>query len=86
MIKAGVNTTINEAENDYFGDAKTVDVRYVQIPYTSIADSLVQVKKSDVKDTVRPLSINSVGRYALSIKFSDGHQTGIYTFKMLHQL
>jgi len=52
MIKAGVNTTINEAENDYFGDAKTVDVRYVQIPYTSIADSLVQVKKSDVKDYI----------------------------------
>ncbi|NRD19355.1 SurA N-terminal domain-containing protein [Winogradskyella eckloniae] len=49
MIKAGISTTISEAENDYFGDAKTVDVRYVQIPYTSITDSLVQVSKSDIQ-------------------------------------
>ncbi|WP_407557340.1 SurA N-terminal domain-containing protein [Winogradskyella sp. 4-2091] len=49
MIKAGISTTISEAENDYFGDAKTVDVRYVQIPYTTIADSLVQVSKSDIQ-------------------------------------
>jgi peptidyl-prolyl cis-trans isomerase D len=49
MIKAGVGTTIAEAEADYIGDAKTVDIRYVQIPYTSIADSLVDVSKSDIK-------------------------------------
>ncbi|BAO76143.1 SurA N-terminal domain-containing protein [Winogradskyella sp. PG-2] len=49
MIKAGVGTTIAEAEDDYFGDSKTVDVRYVQVPYTSIADSLVEVTKSDIK-------------------------------------
>ncbi|NRD21701.1 SurA N-terminal domain-containing protein [Winogradskyella litoriviva] len=49
MIKAGVGTTITEAEADYFGDAKTVDVRYVQVPYTSIADSLVEVSKSDIQ-------------------------------------
>ncbi len=48
MIKAGVGTTIAEAEDEYFGDAKTVDMRYVQIPYTSIADSLVDVTKSDI--------------------------------------
>ncbi len=48
MIKAGVGTTIAEAEDEYFGDAKTVDMRYVQIPYTSIADSLVEVTKSDI--------------------------------------
>lgn len=48
MIKAGVSATISEAEDEYFGDAKTVDIRYVQVPYTSIADSLVQVSKSDI--------------------------------------
>jgi DUF971 family protein len=37
----------------------------------------------DVKDTVRPERIDSVGAYALQIKFSDGHSTGIYTFQML---
>lgn len=53
LIKAGIGTTITEAEDDYFGDAKTVDVRYVQIPYTSIADSLVKVSKSDVKEYIK---------------------------------
>ena len=49
MIKAGVSTTISEAEDDYLGDAKTIDIRYVQIPYTSIADSLVEVSKSEIQ-------------------------------------
>ena len=53
MIKAGVSATISEAEDEYFGDAKTVDIRYVQVPYTSIADSLVQVSKSDISAYIK---------------------------------
>ena len=49
MIKAGVGTTIGEAKDEYLADAKTVDIRYVQVPYTSIADSLIEVTKSDIK-------------------------------------
>jgi peptidyl-prolyl cis-trans isomerase D len=49
LIKAGVNATVAEAEDEYEADAKTVDVSYVQIPYTSIADSLVTVTKSEIK-------------------------------------
>lgn len=45
-----------------------------------------RLKAEDVADTVRPLRIDSVGRYALSVKFSDGHSTGIYTFQMLRKL
>lgn len=53
MIKAGIGTTITEAEDEYLGDAKTVDMRYVQIPYTSIADSLVKVSKSDISAYIK---------------------------------
>ncbi len=53
MIKAGVSTTISEAEDEYFGDAKTVDIKYVQVPYTSIADSLVDVSKSDISAYIK---------------------------------
>ena len=53
MIKAGVSSTITEAEDEYFGDAKTVDLRYVQIPYTSIADSLVKVSKSEISAYIK---------------------------------
>lgn len=49
MIKAGVGTTIAEAQDEYMADAKNVDIRFVQIPYTTIADSLVEVSKSDIK-------------------------------------
>ncbi|MDB2447170.1 DUF971 domain-containing protein [bacterium] len=44
------------------------------------------LKPEMVEDTVRPERINSVGRYALTITFNDGHSTGIYTFKMLRRL
>lgn len=40
-------------------------------------------------EEVRPLSLNGmkpVGNYAYSIAFSDGHDTGIYTFDLLHEL
>lgn len=40
----------------------------------------------DVPETVRPQRIQSVGRYALQIQFSDGHSTGIYTYEMLREL
>ena len=40
----------------------------------------------DVPETVRPVRIDSVGRYALSISFDDGHSTGIYSFQFLRTL
>ncbi|MGE0171806.1 MAG: DUF971 domain-containing protein [Oligoflexales bacterium] len=39
-----------------------------------------------VSEQVRPKNIESVGRYALKIDFTDGHSTGIYTFNYLRQL
>lgn len=49
MVKAGVNATLNEAEVDYLLENSTRDLRYVQVPYTSINDSLVEVTKADIK-------------------------------------
>lgn len=39
-----------------------------------------------IADSVRPLKIDSVGRYAINIKFSDQHSTGIYTYQLLRSL
>ena len=49
LVKAGVNATLNEAEVDYKLENFTRDLRYVQIPYSTIADSLVEVTKADIK-------------------------------------
>ena len=42
-----------------------------------------RLKPEDVAESVRPVKIDSVGSYALQIRFNDGHGTGIYTFNML---
>ena len=39
-----------------------------------------------VPDDVRPLKIQPVGRYAIQIDWSDGHSTGIYSFRQLRAL
>ena len=41
---------------------------------------------SKIPSDVRPKKIDSVGRYALQFSWSDGHDTGIYTFNHLRQL
>ena len=40
----------------------------------------------DISDDIRPVRIDSVGRYALSIHFNDNHSTGIYSFQFLRSL
>ena len=41
--------------------------------------------RGTVDDSVRPVEIKSVGRYALQISFTDGHRTGIYSFANLRK-
>lgn len=40
----------------------------------------------DVSEDVRPVNIHSIGRYAIGISFSDGHSSGIYSFRYLRHL
>lgn len=39
-----------------------------------------------VPDGVRPLRVELVGAYAIKIAWSDGHDTGIYTYEHLARL
>jgi len=39
-----------------------------------------------ISEDVHPLSIHPVGRYAIQILWSDGHQTGLYTWERLWEL
>ncbi|MCH7645563.1 MAG: DUF971 domain-containing protein [Myxococcales bacterium] len=41
---------------------------------------------ASVPEDVHPLSIQSVGRYAIQINWSDGHSTGIYPYRRLRAL
>jgi len=46
----------------------------------------VRVIAASVLQNVVPLKIDLIGRYAISIQWSDGHNTGIYTFEYLRKL
>lgn len=39
-----------------------------------------------VPQEVRPLEIHPVGRYGIAIRWSDGHDTGIYVFDRLRKM
>lgn len=52
MIKAGVTSTLGEAEVEYILENETVDLKYVNVPYTSISDDIVKVSKSEISDYI----------------------------------
>lgn len=41
---------------------------------------------ANVPQNVYPLKIELVGRYAMTIQWSDGHNTGIYSFEKLRKM
>lgn len=45
-----------------------------------------RIDEERVPADVHPLSIESVGRYAIQIHWSDDHSTGIYPFERLREL
>ena len=49
LVKAGITGTLTEGELDYQLENDKVDLKYVQIPYSSIPDSLITVKKSEIE-------------------------------------
>ncbi|NOY48853.1 MAG: peptidylprolyl isomerase, partial [Chlorobi bacterium] len=53
MVKAGIIGTLAEAELDYKLENNKVDIKYVQVPYSSIPDSTVTVSKSDISNYIK---------------------------------
>ena len=45
-----------------------------------------RLTEAHVAQDVRPLKVELVGRYAISITWSDGHTTGIYAFDRLRKM
>lgn len=44
------------------------------------------LKPETISDDVEINDLNIVGRYALNFRWSDGHETGIYSFQYLRDL
>jgi len=45
-----------------------------------------QLDPATVPDDVRPVQIEPVGRYAMQVRWTDGHDSGIYPFDRLRKL
>ena len=43
-------------------------------------------KSTSVSDSIRPVSIEPVGNYAVSIHWSDGHSDGIYPIEQIESV
>ena len=46
----------------------------------------IRIIATNIPQQVTPLKIDLIGRYAISIQWSDGHNTGIYAFDRLRRL
>jgi ATP-binding protein involved in chromosome partitioning len=44
------------------------------------------IKREDVRSDVAALKVSTVGNYALTVQWSDGHNSGIYSFDYLRRL
>lgn len=44
------------------------------------------LKPEDVPESVRPLKVRNLGRYALIVDWSDGHSSSIYSWDLLREL
>lgn len=52
LVKAGIGATLFDAKSDYGQSNEKVDLTFAFVPYTTVADSLVEVTKSDIKSYI----------------------------------
>ena len=45
-----------------------------------------RIHSQEIPEDIHPIQIEGVGRYGIRIQWSDGHSTGIYTFKYLREI
>ncbi len=53
LVKAGLTATLKEGELDHKLEGNKVNLKFVQVAYSSIPDSIVEVTKSDISDYIK---------------------------------
>ncbi len=53
LISSGLNSTFFEGKKQYFTSNSNANISYVKIPYSSIPDSLVSVKNSEISKYIK---------------------------------
>ncbi len=52
LVKAGLTGTLEEGKLEHRLEGDKVDIKFVQIPFSSIADSIISVSKSDISSYI----------------------------------
>jgi len=58
LVAAGLGASLKEGETEYMIDNTKLIAQFVYVPYTSIADSLVKIKKSEIETYIKNHSEN----------------------------
>ncbi len=53
MVKAGIHFSNKDGEIEHKASNETLNMKYVQLPYSSIADSTITVSKSEILDYIK---------------------------------
>ncbi|TDN95327.1 peptidylprolyl isomerase/peptidyl-prolyl cis-trans isomerase D [Salegentibacter sp. 24] len=53
MVTAGIGATLTEAEQAYRFQNNSVDLRFVQLPYSSVPDEKVEVTKEEIQNYIQ---------------------------------
>jgi len=69
LIKAGLGTTLKEGEYYYKDQNTKMDLQYVYVPYSSIADSLVTVSDDEIRDYVKLHKDDYVSEPTVNLSF-----------------
>lgn len=69
LVKAGMGATLKDGEVAYKLDANTVDIQFVQIPYTTIPDEEVTVSKEEIQSYINAHSEDYKTEATRSIRF-----------------
>lgn len=69
MVRAGVGATSMEGEQAYRFANDNIDMKFVQIPYSSIPDSEISITKDDIRDYLKEHSERFKAEKARDIQF-----------------
>ena len=50
LVSAGLGASLKESEFEYLIDNTKITGQYVYVPYSSVPDSLVKIRKSEIQD------------------------------------
>jgi len=53
LVKGGLITTLAEGEQEYYFQNNNIDIEYVQIPYTKIADEDISISNEEIETYIR---------------------------------